>query len=332
MSQDSIPDLSLTVPLAAEAIRQANTLVFACHVNPDGDALGSMIGLALALTPLQKKITLLSADGVPEMYKFLPGAELVQRGSDEAEFDLAIVLDSGDLSRVGASVLPVVERARKTIDIDHHVTANSFGDIRVLNSKAASTSEIVYALVLAMGLPIDKAIATCLFTGVITDTGSFRFQNVTPNTFHVAASLLEHGAPPAYISENVFENRSFAATKMLGATLSTLTSTANGRVIWAHASLEDFVALGATDEDTEGIVNYVRGVRDAEVGVFFREMPGGSVRISLRSRDTVNVAEIAAQFGGGGHKMAAGCSVARPLAEAEKLVIDAILAVLPAVS
>ncbi|MCW3059723.1 MAG: Exopolyphosphatase-related protein [Capsulimonas sp.] len=332
MSQDTIPDLLTTIPQAAEAIRQARTMVFACHVNPDGDALGSMIGLALALAPLNKEITLLSADGVPEMYKFLPGSELVRQGSDTSEFDLAIVLDSGDLSRVGDSVLPIVQRAAKTIDVDHHVTANSFGDIRVLNSKAASTSEIVYALVQHMDLPIDKAIATCLFTGVITDTGSFRFQNVTPNTFHVAAALLEHGAPPAYISENVFENRSFAATKMLGATLSTLTSTPDGRVIWAHASLEDFIALGATDEDTEGIVNYVRGVRNAEVGVFFREMPGGSVRISLRSRDTVNVAEIAQQFGGGGHKMAAGCSVARPLTEAESLVIGAVIAALPAVS
>ena len=126
------------------------------------------------------------------------------------------------------------------MDIDHHVLAGAFGDIRVLDSHAASTSEIVYALLEAIGLPLTPDVATCLFTGVITDTGSFRFQNVTPNTFHVAAALLNAGAPPAYISENVFENRTFAATKLLGHALSSLHQTPDGRVIWAHITAQDF--------------------------------------------------------------------------------------------
>jgi phosphoesterase RecJ-like protein len=326
-SPSTLPLLE-SIALAADAIRNARTLVFACHVNPDGDELGSMLGLALGLAPLGQSITLLSQDGVPEILRFLPGAALVQQTTNLAEFDLAVVLDSGDLNRVGAGVLPIIARAQRVIDIDHHVLAGAFGDIRVLHAQAASTSEIVYALLQALEIPITREVATCLFTGVITDTGSFRFQNVTPNTFLVAADLLNAGAPPAYISENVFENRTFAATKLLGHALAALSEAAEGRVVWTRITAQDFAELGATDEDTEGVVNYARGVRGALVGLLFREMADGKIRVSLRSHEKVNVAEIAQSFGGGGHRMAAGCTLTTPLAEAEQAVVQAILAAL----
>ncbi len=324
---DVLP-LSESLPQAVVAIHAAQTIVCACHVNPDGDALGSMLGLAHGLAPLGKSLTLLSQDGVPDIYRFLPGADQIQRATDLTSFDLAIVLDSGDLSRVGPSVLPVIQTARRMMDVDHHVTTSAFGDIRVLDATAASTSEIVYALLSAARLPITLDAATCLFTGLITDTGSFRFQNVTPNTFRVAAALLEAGAPPASISEQVFDNRTFAATRLLGCALSSLSQTSDGRIVWAHVRTQDFASVGAADEDTEGMVNYARGVRGADVGLLFREMADGTIRISLRSRETVNVAEIAGRFGGGGHRMAAGCTLALPLAEAERTIIDAVLAAL----
>lgn len=325
------PPLSESIPSAIEAIRGAQSLVLACHVNPDGDALGSMLGLALALAPLGKTLTLLSQDGVPDILRFLPQSRLVQQTTDVPTFDLAVVLDSGDLSRVGDKVKPLIARAGRVIDIDHHVVAGAFGDVRVLDARAASTSEIVYALVRALDLPLTPDIATCLFTGVITDTGSFRFQNVTPNTFRVAADLLEAGAPPAHVSENVFENRTFAATRLLGQALSSLSQTPDGRIVWTRISAADFAALGATDEDTEGVVNYVRGVRGAEAGVLFREMAAvgdapPKIRISLRSREGVNVAQVAQQFGGGGHRMAAGCTLSLPLLEAEATVVAALRA------
>ncbi len=328
-----LPPLTLTIPQAVEAIREAQDIVLACHVNPDGDALGSMLGLALSLLPLGKRLTILSQDGVPDIYKFLPGTHLVQTTTDTPRFDLALVLDSGDLSRVGSRVQPLIARAGRVVDIDHHAVAGAFGDIRVLDPRAASTSEIVYALLQAMNLPVSPEVATCLFTGVITDTGSFRFQNVTPNTFRVAADLLEAGAPPAHVSENVFENRTFAATQLLGHALSSLGQTPDGRIVWAHITAQDFALLGATDEDTEGVVNYVRGVRGADVGILFREMaapPGETpkIRISLRSRETVNVALIAQSFGGGGHRMAAGCTLALPLPETERAVVEAVRAAL----
>lgn len=317
---------ALAQPLsdAAAAIRESQSIVLACHVNPDGDALGSLLGLALALIPLGKTVVCLSEDGVPDILRFLPGTELIAQTTDVPAFDLALVVDSGELPRVGDTVKSLIARAKHVVDIDHHVTAGAFGDIRVLDSRAASTAEIVYALLETLGAPITPDIATCLFTGVITDTGSFRFQNVTPNTLRVAAKLLEAGAPPAHISENVFENRTFAATRLLGHALSSLSQTPDGKVIWAHITAKDFRDLGATDQDTEGVVNYVRGVRGAEVGVLFREMETGKIRVSLRSRESVNVAEIASRFGGGGHRMASGCTLDAPLAQAEQTVIRAV--------
>ena len=323
---DLAPGLAQPLAEAAAAIHRSQTIVMACHVNPDGDALGSLLGLALALLPLGKEVVCLSEDGVPEILKFLPGAELMRQTTDLPAFDLALVLDSGDLPRVGKTIQPLIDRAKQVVDIDHHATTGAFGDIRVLDARAASTAEIVYALLLALQAPITPEIATCLFTGIITDTGSFRFQNVTPNTLQVAAALLEAGAPPAFISENVFENRTFAATRLLGHALSSLRQSPDGRIVWASITAKDFAELGATDQDTEGIVSYVRGVRDAEVGILFREMAGGGIRVSLRSRETINVAAIAEKFGGGGHRMASGCTVNLPLAEAELAVTQAVLA------
>ena len=324
MTNSETTGLAQPLADAAAAITGSQSVVLACHVNPDGDALGSLLGLALALIPLGKKVVCLSEDGVPEILRFLPGSELVTQTTDISAFDLALVVDSGELPRVGESIKPLIACAKRVVDIDHHVTAGAFGDIRVLDSRAASTAEIVYALLETLGAAITPDIATCLFTGVITDTGSFRFQNVTPNTLRVAAKLLEAGAPPAHISENVFENRTFAATRLLGHALSSLSQTPDNKIIWAHITAKDFQELGATDQDTEGVVNYVRGVRGAEVGILFREMETGKIRVSLRSRESVNVAEIASRFGGGGHRMASGCTLDAPLAQAEQTVIKAV--------
>lgn len=328
-----LPPLSETLPLVADAIHQARNIVMACHVSPDGDALGSMLGLALALLPLGKDLTLLSQDGVPAILQFLPHVHLVRLSTERARFDLALVLDSGELVRVGDRVMPLVSRAETIVDIDHHAVAGAFGDIQVLDAQSASTSEIVYALMQTMKLPLTPDIATCLFTGVTTDTGSFRYQNVSPQTLRVAADLVAAGARPADISEQVFENKTFAATRLLGHALSSLSETDNQRIVWAHITAQDFAALHATDEDTEGIVGPVRGVRGADVGILFREtltLDGSpSIRISLRARAGINVALVAQQFGGGGHPLAAGCTVALPLAEAERVVVDAVRLALP---
>ncbi len=311
---------------ATEAICAAQRIVLACHVNPDGDTLGCVLALAHALRALGKEVTALSSDGVPDIYRWMPGVEWIETSTTRRDFDLAIVCDAGALDRVGRAVQSAIAAAPCLIDIDHHVTEGVFGDIQVVDATAAATAELVWQVLRALGVATGRDLATqevavCLMAGIITDTGSFRFLNVTPRTFLLAARLQRLGALPAPIAENVFENRSFASLKLMGRALDSLQTTPDGRIAWAHVTARDFEELGATDAETEGIVTQVRAVKDALVGILFREIPGRKVRISLRGRDGADVRKIAEAFGGGGHTLAAGCSLAPPLADAERLVI-----------
>jgi bifunctional oligoribonuclease and PAP phosphatase NrnA len=310
---------------AATAIAAAKAIVMACHINPDGDALGSLIALGIAINAKypEKSVTLLSRDGVPEMYRFMPFAERVQASTDRRDFDLAVVLDSGDLKRVGEEIVPVIKSAPVQMDIDHHVGEGSFGRFRLLNSRAAATAEIVFDLIEALGVEVTPDIAGCLLTGIITDTGSFRFMNVTPRTLRIAAMLIEAGASPALISEQVFDNRAFDSTKLMGAVLARLSHTDDGRITWASVSRAVFAETGTTDEDTEGLINFVRAVRGTEIALLFREIKPGVVRISLRCSQKHDVSLIANQFGGGGHKMASGCSFHGALADAQEALVAA---------
>ena len=315
------------VKAAVAAIDAAHKIVLAGHVNPDGDTLGCVLALAHVLRKAGKDVTAISTDGVPAIYRWMPGTDQIFTGTDRRDFDLAIVCDAGALDRIGRSVIPAIESAPLLIDIDHHVADGVFGDIRILDVTAAATAELVWPLVVALGKVwgrdlADKAVADCLMTGLITDTGSFRFLNVTPRTFLLAARLQRMGAVPAPIAELVFENKSYAGVKLLGRALDTMQRTQDGRVAWTHVSAQDFADYDAADADTEGIVNHVRSVEGVQVGILFREVPGKKVRISLRARDGADVNRIANVFGGGGHKLAAGCSAEPPLADVERAVVQ----------
>lgn len=314
---------------AAEAIAKADKIVLACHVNPDGDTLGSALALAHALKRSGKRAIVLSHDGVPDIYQWMPGAEWVLPETDDRDFDLSIVCDTGTSERVGRAK-ETVESARMTMNIDHHVAEGEFGRIRVVNSKAAATGELVHGLLKAMGAEVDKKIAECLMCAIVTDTGSFRYMNVTPHTFKVAGELMAAGAWPATISELVFENRSLASIKLMGRALGSLRVSDDGRIAWAHIRARDYDEMGATDEDSEGVVGHVRAVKGASVGLLFREIPGKKIRISLRSREGYDVNAVARVFGGGGHKLAAGCSIDSPLEEAERMVLAEAVKHLPA--
>lgn len=311
---------------AAAAITAAQKIVIAGHINPDGDSLGSVLALTHLLRKAGKDVTAISADGVPEIYRWLPGSDLIVTGTERRDFDLAIVCDSGALARIGRSVIPAIESAPHLIDIDHHIADGVFGDIQIIDASAAATAELIWQLAGVLSKTwkqelLDKEIAECLMTGLITDTGSFRFLNVTPRTFQLAARLQKLGAIPAPITELVFENKSYASIKLLGRALDAVQRTEDGRVAWTHVRAEDFADLNATDADTEGIVNHVRAINGVQVGILFREVPGMKVRISLRARDGADVNRIANTFGGGGHKLAAGCSVEPPLADVEAAVV-----------
>lgn len=292
------------------------------HVTPDGDSLGCVLALTHALRAIGKEVTPLSVDGVPEIYRWLPGADQLAADA-EGPFDLAILCDAATPDRVG-DVGRLARSAADTVVIDHHASESEFGRVRVVNPRAAATGEMVYSLLRHMRLPFTKDIADCLLCAIVTDTGSFRFMNVTAATFRVSAALMHYGACPACISELVFETRSLPSLKLLGRALDALQVTRDGRISWTVITAKDFAELGATDEDTEGIVTHVRAVRGTDVGVLLRELPDGKVRVSLRSRRDTDVSVIAERFGGGGHVAAAGCTLETSLNEAVTSILGAL--------
>ncbi|GIV21044.1 MAG: phosphoesterase RecJ-like protein [Armatimonadota bacterium] len=309
---------------AAQVLQEAKNVVLACHLNPDGDTLGCALALQSALEGLGKRVLTLSSDGVPEIYRFLPGSEKVLSSTEQRGFDVAVVCDTGMPERIGKAK-DAVFSARIIVDIDHHVTEGAFGDIRIQQPKAAATAEIVYRLLKAMNVPMTPAIATCLLTGIITDTGLYRYMNVSPATFRLSATLMEAGASPSQIAEEVFERRSFPSVRLLGRALEHIRQEEEGRLVWSYLSYEDFTELGATDEDTEGIITQLRAVRDSVVLALLREVKPGRVRVSVRSRDErIDMSRMAEKFGGGGHRMAAGFWVEGSIDEAKEKVIEAL--------
>jgi phosphoesterase RecJ-like protein len=306
---------------AASRIRNASNILLACHIRPDADALGSLLGLALGLQRLGKTVQAVSPDGVPQLYRFLPAWEQVLT-EPQGPCDLAIGLDADGSDRLGSAEAPVLA-APVVIDLDHHTGPDPFGTIQVVDPTAAATGELVFDLLEVLEVPLDAEIATCLLAAILTDTGSFRFSNVTADTFRKAGALVEAGAHPAPIHTAVYGTRPFAASCLLGRMLSRLETAEEGQIVWGALSQEDFRETGTTTEATEGFVDQVRMVEGSRVALFFREEISGEIRVSLRSTGDVSVARVAEEFGGGGHVPAAGCSLPGPLPVAVRQVVDA---------
>ena len=311
---------------AATAIRTASRIVLACHVRPDADALGSLLGLALGLRSLGKEVDAISVDGVPELYRFLSGWETV-RTSAQPPYDLGIGLDCDGSDRMGSAEAAVLAPP-VVIDIDHHTGPDPFGQIQVVDRTAAATGELVYHLLRELGVILTPEIATNLLAAILTDTGSYRFSNVTADVFRISGELVEAGAHPAPIYEAVYGARSFGASKLLGRLLESLERSPDGQVVWAALPYSAFQALGLGTDATEGFVDQIRMVSGSEVALFFREEANGEIRVSLRSRGRVNVAKVSEEFGGGGHLPAAGCTLPGPLEQAVERVVSAVYRVM----
>ena len=306
---------------AAAAIRNANRIVVACHVNPDADALGSLLGVGYACAALGKPVTLVSPDGVPSVYRFLPGWEQVVSTAG-GEYDLGIGVDADGSDRLG-SAETVVTSAPTVIDIDHHVGPDPYGQIQVVDSTSPATGELIVGLWDALGLPLSREAAVCLMAAILTDTGSFRYGNLTPETMRIAARLMEAGAHPEPIYEAIYGIRPEPAARLLGIALRQLQLAAHGAIVWSAVSQEDMRSVGATEEHTDGIINELRSLDGSKVAIFLRESTDGCVRVSFRSRDETDVAAVAASFGGGGHRKASGCTLDGPLETAVARVLQA---------
>ncbi len=307
---------------AAQLLCEAESLLIVPHLHPDGDALGSALGLYHALKQMGKPLVeVVSHDSVPEIYRFLPDWQAIHlEHPPQTTYDLAVVVDQSQLNRAGKHE-SLVRAARRILQIDHHMPLEPFADVRIVDTDAAATAELVYRLLRAMRVRITPEVATCLLTGIVTDTFSFKFPNTTPRTLRIAAALQQAGANLSFISEQVFETRSFSAVKLLGLALSTLQRTPDGKIAWITIPRRSFEESHAHEEETEGIVNFVRSVRGVELAMMLRESPNGKVRVSLRSRGKVNVAHLAQQFGGGGHENAAGCTLETSIEKAERILV-----------
>ncbi|MCR4399182.1 MAG: bifunctional oligoribonuclease/PAP phosphatase NrnA [Firmicutes bacterium] len=288
-----------------EVFRDKANFVLVPHVNPDGDAIGSCLALFLALRRRGKQCRVLLDEPVPSRYRFLPGsAEVTGHPPGDQEFVL-VALDCTDESRWGYP-REGLAAASVVVNMDHHVSNSRFGDYQLVDEDASATGEIVFELLRDLGWGITSDEATSLYTAIATDTGSFRFANTTPRSLEICADLVRAGAKPDRIAEEVFETRSLAATLLLQRALSSLRVDQSGRIAWMCLGLEDFRESGASAEDTEGIVNNARMIEGVEVGLLFREIGEGRVKVALRSKSTVDVSRVASAFSGGGHPAARG--------------------------
>lgn len=302
----------------AALLKEPRATMITTHITPDGDSIGSLLGLGRALSRLYP-VTMFSHDPVPGRYSFLDVSDEIVTGHISLEsFERVIVLDCSDHLRIK----PIWEAvsAKTVVNIDHHATNEFFGHYNYVDVKAAATGEIVGLLLEEMGLAPDWAAAQALYVAIATDTGSFKFESTTPRTHRVTARLLEAGVRPGDISPLIFDERSRAATALLATALNSLEISGDGRLAWMKVTEKDMQATGARDEELEGIVNFAKNIEGVEVGLLFREKQDKTVKVGFRSK-AVDVSLPAKALGGGGHARAAGCSLEMGLDDAVALVL-----------
>jgi phosphoesterase RecJ-like protein len=289
-------------------IERRGRFVLTSHARPDGDAIGSVLACSQILRAMGKQTQVVLSDGVPRIYQPLPFADTVVHGSDvNGEYEAAIILECDSIQRTRLKGL----EERFLISIDHHVSGRPFAHVNWIDTAACATGEMVFRLARQAGVPISPEIATCLYTAVLTDTGSFMFSGTNEHTFALARELVLAGADPAFCARNVYFSHPTSKMRLLGAALSNLHR--EGPLSWIWVTREQMQACGALDEDCEGLVNYALAIQGVEVAAFFRELSDGRFRVSMRSKGQLNVAAVAERFGGGGHQCASGCSMEGPL-------------------
>lgn len=313
-----------TIQQIVEALRQSRSVLVVSHEGPDGDAIGSSLGMAAFLRAVGKEVTVHLADPVPELYRFLPGADLVQPAIPDQDFDLACVLDVGEFRRAGTQFCNF-KRIGRIINLDHHLTCESFGDINLIDEQAAATGLLVWRVAKAYGFRADHDTAICLYVAVLTDTGSFRYSNANREAFEAAGELLEQGGLNAWtVSEKLYESQPRKRLELLSMALPTLEFIRNGQAASLAVTLDMYAATGANAELTDGFINYPRSVAGVEVAIFFRQLEERTFKVGFRSKGAVNVAALAQAFGGGGHHNAAGGIVEGSLDEVKRIVYQAV--------
>jgi len=329
----------LTVEQIVKLLRQGDKFVIAGHIGPDGDTIGSCFGLAMALDKLGKKAVVM-LESYPVKYNIIPGRQYLYCGTKPLEMDVFIALDCADKERLGAS-RAFFDKAKTTICIDHHETNNGFADYNYIEPETSSTAEMVYRVIDAL-TDVDADIATAIYSGIVGDTGGFRYSSTSKATMEIAARLMETGIPFPEIYSEVLHKHSFEAAKAFGVALENTEAILDGRLVYTYITKEMLAKVGADSSDMDSVVEYLMNTRGAEVALFLYERhtkkdtnteptnnntatddSTGKIKVSMRSRG-IHVGRIAAMFGGGGHRMAAGCTVVGTMDDVKQRVLNAI--------
>jgi bifunctional oligoribonuclease and PAP phosphatase NrnA len=304
-----------------DGVRECRTFCVVGHVRPDGDCIGSQLGLALALKNEGKRVWCWNEDGVPQKYRFLDPDRTMQRPKHGLKFDCVITTDAASFERLGKTGSCVNDRGL-LINIDHHESNTRYGDLNWVSAREPSTGELIFRLLKIAKWPITRPIADCLFTAVSTDTGSFQYPTTRPGTFHVAGELVRRGANLAAICDEVYESYPLSRARLLRLVYSRFRLTHQDQIAYFWLKKIDFARTGAESLDSEGLIDHIRAIAPVEIACVFEEIEPELTRISLRSKSSkVNVSDIAALFGGGGHPAAAGARIpGRPLSTQRKVI------------
>jgi len=325
VSAPVLPETAALVAQIRDAVMTRHRFLITSHARPDGDSIGSQLAMAFALDALGKASRIINADRAPEHYYEFPGLDRIEIAPDvpaDAAADAVIVMECGDLTRTGVRGF----EGRYVINIDHHAGNRMYGAINWFDESAAACGEMVYDVIGALGVPMSPEIATHIYLAILTDTGSFHHSNITPRTFEICRQTVEAGVNPAAMARRIFDSNSFGKLKLIGALLDGMQLMDGGRLAVLYLDDTMLAACGCTHNDTEGLINLPLTAREIHAVVFFKVGPDGTVRVSMRSKYDVDVRLVANGFGGGGHKNAAGFTVAGPLDQVRTVILDKVVA------
>lgn len=311
----------MTLDNILEEIKNANTIAILVHENPDGDAVGSALAMELALKQLNKEADVIIPE-FPKEFEFLPDADKIKKETDVASYDLVLTLDCASIKLIN-NCIDYFENAKTKVAIDHHSSNTMFADYNFVDQDAPACAQLLLVIFGYYNIEVTKEIGTCILTGIITDTGGFRYEGVTAETFRFVASLCEKGVKVSKVYQKVFASKTRAKFELHKIALDREEFLEDGKIAFTYITKADEEKVGAKNGDYDGIVENGRDVEGVEVSIFLRETDKG-IKVSLRSKDYVNVSEAATMFGGGGHVRAAGCNIQGTIEQAKNQIINRI--------
>jgi len=307
-----------------DIINNHQKFLITAHIKLDGDAVGSELAVYLLLKGLGKEAVIYNQDKTPDNFRFLPGSDVILNNLPPLDsFEVAFILDCSELDRIGDEA-PRIGAVKTLVNIDHHVSNGGFCEVRLIDPVASSTGELVFRLLTAMKTTITPEMATNLYTAILTDTGGFHYGNTGKDTFIAAGNLVERGANPQWISENIYESFPMAKVRLLAKALQTLSFDCQDRVGSLVLFIKDFEETGAIWEHSEGLVDLPRSIAGVDISILYTELTDRSFKISLRSKGVTNVERVASKFGGGGHTNASGCRIEGNIDAVKQRLLEAI--------